>query len=519
VAKAFTEGEPTAPPHRAAVEARRMQKSSHEPLPKLPRALRFAGACLLGALGVTLVTYYGFALHASQSIAGYSYLVVILLVAMYAGFVEATVTSLLAVTCLNFFFVPPVLSFEVGEPEDWIALAVFEAAALLVSRLSTRVRNQAKTENRLRRNTEQLYELSRRILFLDRRQTVGPRIVSLIHEVTNAPAVALFDANTARIDATETSTAEFIEMARNAYLQDANSANPEAGTWQRVLRLGTDSHGGLALAGGDLDALTVDAVASLTAIAFERARSFDKESQAEAARQSEQLRAAVLDGLAHAFKTPLTAIRTASSGLLEMGRLDTESAQLASLIDEQSEHLSRLTTDLLQMARIDPAQVKLHRERISIPFLIESVVAGNKDQLRTHAIEISTPPEGPFTFGDRSMLATALLQLLDNAAKYSSPGSTIRVDAREDGGEVTVSVHNEGPVIRAADREKIFERFYRSADARHSAPGTGLGLSIVRKTAQAHNGRVWVVSEEGMGTTFCFALPVLNGGNHGPIAR
>jgi len=90
---------------------------------------------------------------------------------------------------------------------------------------------------------------------------------------------------------------------------------------------------------------------------------------------------------------------------------------------------------------------------------------------------------------------------------------------REDDGEVMVSVHNDGPVIRAADREKIFERFYRSADARHSAPGTGLGLSIVRKTAEAHNGRVWVVSEEGMGTTFCFALPVMNGRNHGPIAR
>jgi len=519
VPKAFTEGEATGPPRGASAAELRRPKGSHGPSPALPYALRFAVICVLGGVGVALVTYYGFALHASQSIAGYSYLIVVLLVAMYAGFAEATVTSLLAVTCLNFFFVPPVLSFEVGEPEDWVALAVFEAAALVVSRLSARVRNQAKEEKRLRRNTEQLYDLSRRILFLDRRQTVGPRIVSLIREVTNAPAVALFDATTTRTDATEASTAELVEMARNAYLQDASARDPEAGTWQRVLRLGTDSLGGLAISGGDLDALTVDAIASLTAIAFERARSFDKESRAEAARQSEQLRAAVLDGLAHAFKTPLTAIRTASSGLLEIGRLDTESAELASLIDEQSEHLSRLTTDLLQMARIDPAQVKLHRERISIASLVESVVEGNNEQLRSHAIEVSMPPEGPFAFGDRSMLATALLQLLDNAAKYSSPGSKIRIEAREEDGEVLVSVHNEGPVIRVADRENIFERFYRSADARHSAPGTGLGLSIVRKTAEAHNGRVWVVSEEGMGTTFCFALPVLNGRNHGPTAR
>jgi two-component system sensor histidine kinase KdpD len=486
--------------------------------PALPFAVRFAGASLLGALGVALVTYYGYALHAGQSIAGYSYLLVVVLIAMFSGFWEATVTSLLAVTCLNYFFVPPVLSFEVAEPEDWVALAVFEVTALIVSRLSTRVRNQTKAEVHQRRNMEQLYELSRRILFLDRRQTVGPRIVCLIREVTQADAVALFDATAARMDATEPNRPELEQMARNAYLLGADANDPARGTWQRVLRLGIDSLGGLSLSGAELDKLTVDAVASLTAIAFERARSFDKESRAEAARQSEQLRAAVLDGLAHAFKTPLTAIRTASSGLMEMGALDADSADLASLIDEQSEHLSRLTTDLLQMARIDPAQVRLHRERIPIPDLIEGVLAQNQEQLRTHSLEISVPPDGLVAFGDRGMLSTALLQLVDNAAKYSNPGSPIRVAAREDDSELVVSVHNEGPSIRPIDRERIFERFYRTPESKHSAPGTGLGLSIVKKTAEAHNGRVWVVSEEGEGTTFFFALPRAKRRDHEPVA-
>ena len=106
-------------------------------------------------------------------------------------------------------------------------------------------------------------------------------------------------------------------------------------------------------------------IASLAAIALERARSFEKESRAEAARQTEQLRTAVLDALAHAFKTPLTAIRTASSGLLEAGRLSADDLELAALIDEQAEHLNRLTTELLQMARIDAAEVRLQRERVS----------------------------------------------------------------------------------------------------------------------------------------------------------
>ena len=518
MSNAVIEGEPLSSPQPSAAVQHEPGSRKREPVPSLPRAIRFAGVSLLGALGVAFVTYYGFALHASQSIAGYSYLLVVVLIAMVSGFWEATVTSLMAAVCLNFFFIPPILSFEVAEPEDWVALGVFEITALLVSRLSTRVRNQAKAELRLRRNTEQLYDLSRRILFLDRRQTVGPHLVFLIQEVTHATAVALFDATAARMDASESSTPELIQMARNAYLRDANDSAPERGTWQRVLRLGTDSLGGLALMGGDLDKLTVDAVASLTAIAFERARSFDKESQAEAARQSEQLRATVLDGLAHAFKTPLTAIRTASSGLLEMGSLDADSAELAALIDEQSEHLSRLTTDLLQMARIDPAQVKLHRERISVLALMEGVLSDNQEQLRAHALEVSMPADGPVVFGDRVMLATALLQLVDNAAKYSTPGSPIAIAVTDNDGEVVVSVHNQGPVIRLADRERIFERFYRASDAKHRAPGTGLGLSIVKKTAEVHNGRVWVVSEEGAGTTFFFAMPQVNRRDHDPVA-
>ncbi len=470
----------------------------------------------MGLLGVALVTYYGYALHASQSIAGYFYLLVVVLVSVFSGFWEATLVSLAAAASLNFFFIPPVLSFEVFEPEDWVALAAFETTALVVSRLSTNVKNRARAEAQQRRNAEQLYQLSRRILFLDRHQTVGPGIVRLIKETTQATAVALFDSVAARTDATESSTPELEEMARNAYLQDANDGNPDEGIWRRALRLGTGSLGGVALVGRDLDKLTVDAVSSLTAISLERARSFDKESRAEAARQSEQLRTAVLDSLAHAFKTPLTAIRTASSGLLEVGSLDPDCRDLVALIDEQSEYLSRLTSDLLQMARIDPDQVKVRRERVSIPALIEEVVSKNREPLRGHRVEFSMSPDGPVAYGDREMLATALLQLVENAGKYSTPESPITIAASEGDGEVIVSVHNEGRPIRHSDRERIFERFYRTPESKHSAPGTGLGLSIVKKTAEAHKGRVWVVSEDRKGTTFFLALPQMNRRDHEP---
>jgi two-component system sensor histidine kinase KdpD len=166
-----------------------------------------------------------------------------------------------------------------------------------------------------------------------------------------------------------------------------------------------------------------------------------------------------------------------------------------------------LTTDLLQMARIDAADVKISRERIPVGVIIEEILAKHREQFRSHRFRISTGADGPVAYGDRALLSTALLQLLDNAAKYSAPGSAITIGASEDDAEIIVSVHNEGASIAPEDRERIFERFYRAPDSKHRAPGTGLGLSIVKKTAEAHHGRVWVVSEEGRGTTFSFAIP------------
>jgi two-component system sensor histidine kinase KdpD len=245
----------------------------------------------------------------------------------------------------------------------------------------------------------------------------------------------------------------------------------------------------------------------LSAIALERARSFENESRAEAARQSEQLRTAVLDALAHAFKTPLTAILTASSGLLVAGRLSPDDAELATLIDEQAEHLNHLTSELLQMARIDAADVGLRRERISVLTLIEDALARHREQLDGRRVSVPESASSLEIYGDREILTTALEQVIDNASRYSTPGSPISVSAEENLGETIIAVHNEGPPIRPADRERIFDRFFRAEESRHRAPGTGLGLSITKKAVEAHGGRTWVVSNEDSGTTFFFALP------------
>ena len=469
--------------------------------------LKIWRGCLAGVAAVALVTFCAFRLNLNLSTSGSLYFLVVVMVAVVWGFWEASVTSLIAVNCLNYFFVPPVLTWRVSDPQNWVALATFEITALTVSRLSARAQGQARAEARQRAELEKLYELSRRILFLDRRLTIGPQIVSLIQEVFRTESVALFDAAPARLDATGSGADDLEQLARGAYFQDSPQQGADAHTRAHVLRLGSKPVGAIAIRGAELGRPTIESIASLAAIALERARSFEKESRAEAAHQTEQLRTAVLDALAHAFKTPLTAIRTASSGLLEAGRLSTDDTELAALIDEQAQHLNRLTTELLQMARIDAAEVRLHRERVPVLTLIEDVLARYSQQLHGRRVEVSDGASLLEVHGDRKILMAALEQFVDNASRYSTPGSPIAVTAEESLGEIIIAIHNEGPPIRPADRERIFERFYRAEESRHRAPGTGLGLSIAKKAAEAHGGRTWVVSEAATGTTFYLALP------------
>jgi two-component system sensor histidine kinase KdpD len=159
------------------------------------------------------------------------------------------------------------------------------------------------------------------------------------------------------------------------------------------------------------------------------------------------------------------------------------------------------------MARIDAEEVRLHRGRVSLLGVFEGILDRHREQLDGRRIELSDCASGLDVYGDHEVLAIALEQFIDNACRYSTPGSPISISAKENRGEVIIAVHNEGPPIRPSDRERIFERFYRAEESRHRTPGTGLGLSIAKKAAEAHGGRTWVVSEELAGTTFFFALP------------
>jgi two-component system sensor histidine kinase KdpD len=463
-------------------------------------------SCLVIALA-----YVGYLLHVTLYIASLVFLLAAVFATIASGAWAGCFISLVAALCLDYFYIPPILHFDVADANGWMALATFEVCALVISRLSSRERERRLEVETHRKQMERLYDLSRATASLDMRQPLGPQLAYLILRSFDFEDVSVFDAINGRMDHAGNWSGEESEAARTAYLLDKNDDNGDARTSTRVLRIGSSLVGALTLH-GDVSDMLADALASLVAMTFERARSLEKETRAESAHQSEKLRGAVLDALAHAFKTPLTVIRIASAGLLEAGDLPPDRVELASLIDGESMRLSQLCDRLLQTAKLEAEKVKLKWEDIDIQKLVEEVKEELSESLKGHPLEVSAPSGLALVSGDRELLATVLGQYLDNAAKYSNPETPIGISVRDSATELVVAVHSLGPVIPIGDRERVFERFYRCPQAMTRALGTGVGLSIVKKAAEAHHGHVWVISAESEGTTFFLSLPKIRYG-------
>ncbi len=464
------------------------------------------GRIAAGAAGALLVTFVAYRFHFNLSSATSVQLLLVTAIALRWGFLEAGIVSLLSVACLDYFFTEPLLRFYIADPHDWIALGAFESVALVVSSLSNQVSRHARGSELHRAQLQKLYELSQSILLLDRQKALEPQLASLLHSGLRVEGVVLWNAYELRMcrsgecDVTD-------DQVRSFYFMDSSGDDAANCISMRVLRLGLRPIGSLVVCGHSLDVKTINAAASLAAVAIERARSFSMETSAEAARQSEQLRAAVLDGLAHAFKSPLTTIRSSSSGLLAMNTLSGAEKRLVVLIDQHAGQLSDLSTRLLRTARLDSGELRLRREQVDLTRLIECCVEASAHELGEHPVDVRGAARHSLVWADKQLLQMALFQLLDNAAKYSRPGSSIVVDVQEEPAEMLIRVRNEGSFIPAEERDKVFQRFYRSPGSEHRAAGTGIGLSVVRRITEAHRGRTWVTSDPENGTTFVLTLP------------
>lgn len=460
----------------------------------------------VGAAATLLMTWLAYRFHFNLSSATSVHLLLVTVIALRWGFFEASIVSLLSVVCLDYFFTQPLFAFYMSDSHDWVALITFESVALLVSRLSNQVSRHVREAETHRSHLQKLYELSQHVLLLDRQRPVDEQLTSLIQSTLQVKGVALWNAYDLRFCKSGECDITEAELRSICFMETNKDDLATATSW-RVLRLGGRPIGSVVVCGHSLDSASLNATASLIAVAIERARSFSAESSAEAARQSEQLRSAVLDGLAHAFKTPLTTIRSSSSGLLEMNTLSGTEEKLVTLIDRQASHLNDLTTHLLRTARLDNADLKLKREQIDLVQLIQSSIEASSHELNQHSVHMQPTIRHSKVWADPHLLKMAIFQLLDNAAKYGTPGSTIAVDVQEEDAEILISVCNEGSFIPFEERDKIFQRFYRCPGSDRRASGTGVGLAVVKRITEAHRGRTWVNSNHHAETTFFLTLP------------
>jgi two-component system sensor histidine kinase KdpD len=442
---------------------------------------------------------------------GFLYLILVIAAAMRGGFWFATVISVASALCLNYFFAPPVFSFSISDPANWVALVAFELTALVISRLSHTAADRTAEAIRERRDAERLYEVSLRLFLLNRSRDPGNSIASIIRESFDLKRVVLFDAvssNTYTDGASSREDASAVEEgARRAFLRDSNEFDPVLESWFGVLRSDLRPAGGLALCGRAVRPLIATALASLCATSLERFRSFEREYRAEAGRQAEQLRAAVLDTLAHQIKTPVTTISAASSGLLALGGFSETQAILLGVLDEQSKKLAEIAPQLIKTAKLDSATLAPRRELLQLSDVVDETIHTLDPQRSGQRLRVSCPHGEMPVLGDRKLISDALVQIVDNAFKYSAPGTPIDIRVEPGSEDSTISVRNQGPTIQPSDRERIFERFYRANPLQEGPSGSGLGLSIVRRIAEAHEGRVWFESQAGM-TVFFLALPL-----------
>jgi two-component system sensor histidine kinase KdpD len=471
---------------------------------------RIALRSLLSLGGVAIVTLVAHSvIPVNPSTAGFAYLLVVLVVASTWGFFEASLASVAATLTYNFFFLPPVGTFTIADPQNWVALFSFLATALIASRLSAKAERRAREAIERQQDVERLYTFSRAILLIDDGEPFAKQLARQLVEIFEFEAALLYDRRTGEIYRAGPSDFEGLEdQLRDAAAHGVSFSDAAHRRVITAVRLGSEPIASIALQGARMPDSVLQGISNLVAIGLERARAQDLARQIEVARRSEQLRTTLIDAMAHEFKTPLTSIKAATTSLLsESGQSLETKKELLTIADEEADHLRSLIDDSIDMARLDTSSVEVHRELSNLPDIVRDAVASLGTELSDRPLEIHCDEDVPEIPLDRRLVKLAIKQLLDNALKYSPPGTPLEIRVHAGDDKVTVEVADHGAGIPDREQQRIFERFYRSPSVAQQVPGSGLGLSITDSIARAHGGGLTVTSQPGR-TTFQLALPV-----------
>lgn len=490
-------------PEAAPLRARRLR------LPGVAPSLQWAG--LGAAVGaVALAVLVGMVLNASLHLHNLSmvFLLAVLICAVRFGLWPAIVASFLSFLAYNFFFIAPIYTFTVAEPQELLSLLVFLVVAVLTGSLAGRVHDQTQAARERARNSELLYDFSRKLSGAAKlddalwaaaahlQQAQGGHIAFLLPKggelqlVTVWPPMDDFSAG-------EMSAARWA-LAKRLPAGWRTDTLPNLSFQFRPL---TTPRGVVGVCGfqpkspeqpvtpEDERALT--AMLEQTAIAIDRSLLVDEAVRTAALEENEKLRTTLLSSLSHDLRTPLSSITGAVTTLRQFGEKMPAAARqdLLASIEEEAARLSRFVANLLDMSKLESGAVKVRRDFLDPAEIVRSAVERCRKVFPDMRIETSLAAKLPFIRGDAGLLEQVLFNLLDNARKYG--GETgVTLHARQVGKDVLISVTDEGPGIKPADLERVFEKFYRGGRTDGRKAGTGLGLSICKGLVEAMGGSI-----------------------------
>jgi two-component system, OmpR family, sensor histidine kinase KdpD len=399
----------------------------------------------------------------------------------------ALVSSAAASLVFSFFFLESSGSLRVTTFESAVTFSAMALTALTGSQLSIQAHRRMGEAIRRREEMERLNQLGRVLLAAN----------SLPEAAGNAvrKVVELFGLKGARLR---------VEGVPDAFFFGELVADHVS-----IVPLDEESRMGvLELHGRQPSEEVRNALASMIRLVLERARSAEERAEIEATRRGEELRSTVLNALAHNFKTPLTSIKAAASILRDSENIaSADERELIAVIDEEADRLNQLIRESLDLARIESHRANPRTEECRIPAIVDRVTAKMVRYFGRREFIIDIPEDLPPITGDSFLFEQMLIQVVDNAWKYSRPGSRIGISALVSGPSVVLTIRNEGSEIPDPERERIFDKFYRGSKDRSRIEGTGLGLAIARSIAEAYDGKVWLDMEPS-GPAFHFALPL-----------
>jgi two-component system sensor histidine kinase KdpD len=453
------------------------------------------------------------------------YLLGVAYVATRHGRGPSVLASVLSVALFDFFFVPPSLTFAVSDTQYLLTFLTMLVVGLLISTLASRLRDQTEAVRRRERRTAILYALSRDLAATRAAHDIARAAARHVADVSAAPCAVLLPRPDGRLVPLAAEGSAFTLEPRDEgvarwVFEHGRMAGPGTGTLPgagalflplvgtrgvvAVLGVRPDGPEGFSLDQVHL----LEAVASQTAAALERGQLAEEAQRAQVDVETERLRNALLSSVSHDLRTPLAAITGAASTLLDdaSGMAADTRRELTETIYEEADRLNRLVRNLLDMTRLQSGAVRVSKEWHPLEEIVGAALSRLESRLRGRSVSAHIPDDLPLVPLDGILIEQVLVNLLENALKYTPRDSPIEISAARSGEEVVVEVKDRGPGLPAGEEERVFDKFHRAA--REVPGGVGLGLTLCRGIVTAHGGRIWAENRPDGGAVFRFTLPL-----------